>query len=76
MRKILYSILFLGMAVACSDTKETRLQRYLLQGNEQVSLRNADGAERFFKEALRLDSCFADALNNLGTRRLNNIIAR
>ena len=67
MRKVLYWIILAGVAVACSDSKETRLQRYLLQGNEQVALRNAEGAERYFIEALRLDSCFADALNNLGT---------
>src|SRR6478752_6221391 len=63
-----FYIVVLGLIVACcGDSKETRLQRYLLQGNEAVKLHEADQAERYFKEALKLDSCFADSWNNLGS---------
>jgi tetratricopeptide (TPR) repeat protein len=60
---------------ACSESKETRLQRYLIQGNEKLVLQEYEQAERFYGEALRLDTCYTDALNNLGTvyhRRKDN----
>ena len=71
-------LLSLVLLFACSDSKETRLQRYLIQGNEKIKEREYAQAEKYLKEALRLDSCFADALNNLGTvahRRENKGLA-
>ncbi|MBX2945602.1 MAG: tetratricopeptide repeat protein [Cyclobacteriaceae bacterium] len=53
--------------VACSDSKETRQQRFLLKGNELLVKQNYPLAHKNYEEALRLDSCYADALNNLGT---------
>ena len=53
--------------VNCTDSRETRMQRHLVQGNEKIREQEYEQAERFFNEALRLDSCFVDALNNLGT---------
>ena len=38
MKKSLYALILLVVLGACSDSKETRLQRYLLQGNEMVKL--------------------------------------
>jgi tetratricopeptide (TPR) repeat protein len=61
------AILCLVLMTACSETKETRLQRFLAQGNEMVSRKNYEQAIDYYQGALRLDSCFADALNNLGT---------
>lgn len=43
------------------------MQRFLLKGNEMVTEQSYEDAERYFREALKLDSCFADAWNNLGT---------
>jgi tetratricopeptide (TPR) repeat protein len=60
-------LFYISLIVSCSDSRETRLQRYLIQGNEKLVGQEYEQAERFYKEALRLDSCFADALNNLGT---------
>ena len=57
--------LIIVLLAGCSDSKETRVQRYLLQGNDMVTKRQPEQAERYFKEALKLDSCFADAWNNL-----------
>jgi len=58
-------------AMCCGDSKETRLQRFLLQSNELVKSQQEAQAERYLKEALKLDSCFADAWNNLGTLYFN-----
>src|SRR5687768_4227109 len=64
-RAVIVSLLFL--TIACSDSKETRLQRFLLQGNDQVIKGNDGQAIGYYRAALKLDSCFADAWNNLGT---------
>jgi tetratricopeptide (TPR) repeat protein len=61
-----FIVIILGLT-SCSESKETLMQRYLVQGNDMARLRNNEEAERFFKAALALDSCFADAWNNLGT---------
>src|SRR3990170_1956160 len=55
------------LLVSCLDSKETKLQRFLIQSNDMVRKQNPEQAERFLQEALKLDSCFADAWNNLGT---------
>ena len=63
-----FSFLFTAvLLLACSNSVETRKQRFLIQGNDMISQRDGPQAERFFQEAIKLDSCFADALNNLGT---------
>ena len=51
----------------CRDSKETRLQRFLLQSNGMLKDHQEERAEYYLKEALKIDSCFADAWNNLGT---------
>ena len=51
----------------CSESKEARVQKFLLKGNLMVKDQNLDQAAYYFKEALNLDPCFADAANNLGT---------
>ena len=56
--------------IAC-DSKETKVQRFLLQSNDMVRKQNTEQAERFLREAIKLDSCFADAWNNLGTLYFN-----
>jgi tetratricopeptide (TPR) repeat protein len=55
------------LALGCSESNETRMQRFLIQGNEKIREREYEQAEKYFLSALKLDSCFADALNNLGT---------
>lgn len=59
-------VIFL-IALACADRRETQLQRFLLRGNDMAAKQNFSEARRFYGEAIRLDSCFADAWNNLGT---------
>ena len=55
------------VVLSCGDSKETRMQRFLVQGNEKIREQEYEQAEKLFLSALRLDTCFADALNNLGT---------
>jgi tetratricopeptide (TPR) repeat protein len=64
-------LLLIVQLAACSDSKETRLQRFLLQGNEMVEARNYEKAIEYYNAALTLDSCFAEASNNLGTLYYN-----
>src|SRR5688572_3138964 len=59
--------------ISCLDSKETKLQRFLIQSNDMVNKQNGERAERFLKEAIKLDSCFADAWNNLGTLYFNQM---
>jgi tetratricopeptide (TPR) repeat protein len=50
----------------CED-KESRIQSFLLKGNEEVNKGDTEKALYYYSEALKLDSCFVDALNNIGT---------
>jgi tetratricopeptide (TPR) repeat protein len=58
--------LLLFILVAC-DSAETKKQRFLIKGNEQLAKRNFATAVFNFQEALKIDSCFSEALNNIGT---------
>jgi tetratricopeptide (TPR) repeat protein len=60
-------LFLLFILLGCTDSKETKLQRFLIQGNDMASKQNFSEAKRYFEQAIRLDSCFTDALNNLGT---------
>lgn len=52
---------------SCLDSTENKLQRFLIQGNDAASKQSYGEARRYFTEAIKLDSCFVDAWNNLGT---------
>ncbi|QLH31608.1 MAG: tetratricopeptide repeat protein [Cyclobacteriaceae bacterium] len=55
---------------AC-NSKETRLQQLLLKGNQALKAGNYDKASYYFGEAIKVDDCYADAWNNLGTVHFN-----
>src|SRR6188474_3247630 len=63
--------LVLFIAICCGDSKETRLQRFLIQSNTLIEHNQIEQAERYLREAIKLDSCFEDAWNNLGTLYFN-----
>ncbi|MBM3177895.1 MAG: tetratricopeptide repeat protein [Bacteroidetes bacterium] len=52
--------------ISCSD-KSHQLQQLLLKGNLALEKQDYQTAANYYKESLRLDACFSDALNNLGT---------
>lgn len=62
-----FLLLLILVLLSCTESDETRMQRLLIQGNEKIRDQEYEQAEKFFLSALKLDSCFADALNNLGT---------
>lgn len=64
--KHLLGCCFLLLLVAC-DSQETKKQRFLLKGNELLAKHNYEPAVVNFREALKIDSCFSEALNNIGT---------
>ncbi|MGC4021731.1 MAG: tetratricopeptide repeat protein [Cyclobacteriaceae bacterium] len=61
--KLLIILLFLS---AC-ESKESRLHKFLLKGNIASRERNWNQAMYNYGEAIRLEPCYADAWNNLGT---------
>ena len=64
--KLLY--IFLAIVLfSCAGDKETKLQKFLLKGNAEINNKNYDQAIAYYKEAIRIDPCFTEALNNLGT---------
>jgi len=66
MRRIPLFFILIPLLWGC-ESREIRLQQFLLKGNQHL----ADGewamAEYYYKQAIELDSAFSDALNNLGT---------
>src|SRR3954462_8119047 len=68
---IVLAITTIVLLTSCGESKETRIQRYLLQGNDMAKKHNYDEAEDFYKQVLKRDSCHADAWNNLGTLYFN-----
>jgi tetratricopeptide (TPR) repeat protein len=68
--KVYYFLIFF-LLLGCADSKEMRLQKFLLKGNMALKGQYTDEAEKYFNEALLIDPCYADALNNLGTMRFD-----
>jgi tetratricopeptide (TPR) repeat protein len=65
MRTPIIAIVVVLLISGCDD-KESRQQAFLLRGNEELSKGDDDKALYYYNEALQLDSCFADALSNIG----------
>ena len=49
------------------ETQEVKLQQLLLKGNIALQASQFEQATYYYEEAIKLDSCFSDAWNNLGT---------
>lgn len=62
-----WKLLLLCLLTACAESEDTRKHRFLLKGNAALEEQNEEQAIQYFEEALRIDSCFADAHNNIGT---------
>lgn len=51
---------------ACDQSDSSRKLDFLARGNDQFSRKNYKQAENFYREALKIDSCYSPAWNNLG----------
>lgn len=60
---VLFNLFWWG----CSESQDTKRHRFLLKGNAEIAQQNTEQALYYYQQALRIDSCFADALNNIGT---------
>jgi tetratricopeptide (TPR) repeat protein len=67
MIKRLLSVVLAFFMVSCMDSRENKLQRFLIQGNDMAGKQSFGEAKRYYREAIKMDSCFVDAWNNLGT---------
>lgn len=65
MRKV-FIILILG-AFGCTESNESKVQKFLIKGNNEIKNKNFDQGIAYYKEAVRIDPCFTEGLNNLGT---------
>ena len=65
--KIVGQLTIILFLLTSCGSKEERLQKFLLQGNIASKERNWEQATYYYGEAIRLEPCFADAWNNLGT---------
>ena len=63
--------LFLMFTLIACDSKEIRTQRFLIQGNQALAAQEYSGAQFYLEEAIKLNPCFIEALNNLGTLHSN-----
>jgi tetratricopeptide (TPR) repeat protein len=66
-----FTVLCMVLATGCSDSPEVRKQKFLARGNANMREGNEDQALYYFDQALAMDSCFASALNNIGTLHFN-----
>lgn len=65
--KLVLFLIFSILLFSCGDSDEARMQKFLLKGNLALKEQDQAQAIKYFEEALKIDPCFADALNNLGT---------
>src|SRR5688572_33288851 len=66
-----FTVLCVLLATGCSDSPEVRKQKFLARGNANMREGNENQALYYFGQALAFDSCFASALNNIGTLHFN-----
>lgn len=56
----------MALLAACTS-QQTKVSQFLLKGNLALEAGNQQQAAYYYQQAIQLDPCFADALNNLGT---------
>lgn len=67
MRAFLFLVVI--FLVSCGNDPDTMKQRFLIRGNNALGESNFRDAVRFYEEALKIDSCYSPAWNNLGVTR-------
>lgn len=71
MRFILCFSVLLSLA-SCLDNDDTRRDRFFLQGNDALSLKDYDKSIHYFDNAIRIDPNFSLAFNNRGVAKMND----
>ncbi|MBV6645205.1 MAG: tetratricopeptide repeat protein [Cyclobacteriaceae bacterium] len=68
------SIVLIGAITiySCTDSLETRRDRFFLQGNQALDHREFDKAISFYDKSLELDTEFAEAYNNRGVAKVED----
>ena len=69
MRNFIVLLILIVVLGGCGNDPETQKQRFLIRGNEALGQKNYREAIRFYEEALKIDSCYSPAWNNLGVTR-------
>lgn len=71
MRFLVFTIVTL--LISCTgDKDEADKQRFLIKGNDALAKQEYKEALRYYTEALKIDSCYTDALNNIGIAQYEN----
>lgn len=68
-------ILLFGCLIAlfaCGEGNKAEKQRFLIKGNDALERQEYKEALRYYTEALKIDSCYTDALNNVGIVQYEN----
>lgn len=72
MRQLLFFGWFLILISCGEDKDEADKQRFLIKGNDALEKQEYKEALRYYTEALKIDSCYTDALNNIGIVQYEN----
>jgi len=71
MRFLVFAIVLLLLSCT-GDKDEADKQRFLIKGNDALAKQEYKEALRYYTEALKIDSCYTDALNNVGIVQYEN----
>ena len=64
---------FILLLSSCTgDKDEADKQRFLIKGNDALARQEYKDALRYYTSALKIDSCYTDALNNIGIVQYEN----
>ena len=67
-----FFIVILIVSVSCSPSKETKRDRFFMQGNDALANQNHDLAVDFYSLAIENDPKFAQAYNNRGVAQMED----
>ncbi|MEP0366134.1 MAG: tetratricopeptide repeat protein [Cyclobacteriaceae bacterium] len=67
-----YLLIATILAFSCAPSKETKRDRFFMQGNHELANQNYDQAVDFYTKSIENDQNFAKAFNNRGVARLED----
>jgi tetratricopeptide (TPR) repeat protein len=73
LQKLVLLFVCVLVLISCgNDQDDTEKQRFLIKGNDALAKQENREALRYYTEALKIDSCYTDALNNIGIVQYEN----